>query len=64
MLSVIWQYVKKLAISSFIFDVICLIWRQLEIYEYGAVQYRKVDDIIMMIMFPIIYLAVCSFDNK
>jgi hypothetical protein len=31
---------------------------------YGAVQYREVDDIIILIMTAIIYLAISRFEKE
>ena len=63
MLRSIWIAIRRFLVTSFIADIICLIWQQAEIQMYGCVQYRAVDDLIMFIMIPIIYMAVAKFDK-
>lgn len=49
------ENICRTMIAAFLF---CTIWTQLECYLYGEVQYRTVDDIMMVIFLPFIYRAV------
>lgn len=60
MLRSAWRVVRNFLITSFVADIICFVWKQAEVYMYGTVQYREVDDFIMIIITAIVYLAVSS----
>lgn len=48
---------KSAALTILILYFLCVIWQKLEINFYGQIQYRKVDDIMMIIFMPFIYLS-------
>ena len=49
--------VKRIILTLLIALIYCLIWQVLELILYGEVQYKKIDDIIMLLFIPVIYLA-------
>lgn len=49
---------KRIILTFLITGIYSVIWMILELVLYGAVQNREVDNIIMFLFIPIIYLAV------
>lgn len=48
---------KRIMMTLLITSIYCCVWQMLELILYGEVQSRKVDDVIMLLFIPVIYLA-------
>ena len=51
---------KRIILTLIVTYLICILWQGLEILLYGEIQNREVDNIIMLIIIPIIYKALGS----
>ena len=48
----------RIILTFIVTYIICIVWQKLELILYGAIQNREVDNIIMLIFIPIIYIAL------
>lgn len=48
---------KRIIETFLIACIYCVVWEALEIILYGKKQYRTVDDIMMLLFIPVIYIA-------
>ena len=49
--------IKRIMMTMLIVIVYCIIWEVLELLLEGSIQNREVDNIIMVLFIPIIYIA-------
>lgn len=49
--------IRDIVVTMVITLFLCFFWQAIELFFYGKVEPRIVDDIIMLIMIPFIYFA-------
>lgn len=55
---------KNIIKTAIVLVALCVAWEWLEFLIYGAVQPRTVDDIMLLLFAPIVYVAVSKKNQK
>lgn len=48
---------KRIVLTLLITTIYCYVWMGLELLLYGRIENRTVDNIVMLLFVPVIYLA-------